>query len=110
MDVEKRALPLPWFLSTCEFNDQVEFGNYRETAQRHPSIGGTPLDWNQLRDDVHSQVTARNFTGVARRHPFHHSFSPTASSMRWPSSMPLLVGSIFSRCEIWAAQFTALSI
>jgi hypothetical protein len=47
----------------------VEFENYWETAQRHPSIRSSPLNWTQLRD-VHQRVATGDFNGVAKEHPF----------------------------------------
>jgi hypothetical protein len=47
----------------------VEFANYWETAQRHPSIGSSRLSWNQLRE-AHQKVAAGNFAQVSKEHPF----------------------------------------
>jgi hypothetical protein len=47
----------------------VEFGNYWETAQRHPSIRSAPLNWTQLRE-VHQKVASGRFAEVAKEHPF----------------------------------------
>jgi hypothetical protein len=47
----------------------VQFVNYWETSQRHPSIRSAPLSWIQLRD-VHQKVAAGDFANVASQHPF----------------------------------------
>jgi hypothetical protein len=47
----------------------VEFLNYWETSQRHPSIRAAPLSWTQLRD-VHQKVAGGDFANVAGQHPF----------------------------------------
>jgi hypothetical protein len=47
----------------------VEFANYWETAQRHPSIRSSPLSWTQLRE-VHQKAAAGDFAKVAKEHPF----------------------------------------
>jgi hypothetical protein len=47
----------------------VEFGNYWETAQRHPSIRSAPLNWTQLRE-VHHKVADGRFAEIAEEHPF----------------------------------------
>jgi hypothetical protein len=47
----------------------VEFVNYWETSQRHPSIRSAPLSWTELAD-VRQKVAAGNFVKVASEHPF----------------------------------------
>jgi hypothetical protein len=47
----------------------VQFSNFYQTAQRHPSIGGTELGWQMLRD-VHREVAEGKFAEVAAAHPF----------------------------------------
>jgi hypothetical protein len=47
----------------------VQFLNYYETAQRHPSINGPKLSWSQLRD-TYRDVQRGNFASVAANHPF----------------------------------------
>ena len=47
----------------------VQFSNFYQTAQRHPSIGTAQLHWQDLRD-IHSEVAAGNLADVAKAHPF----------------------------------------
>jgi hypothetical protein len=56
-----------WVITT--YLGAVEFANYWETAQRHPSIGSSRLSWNQLRE-AHQKVAAGDFAQVAKEHPF----------------------------------------
>jgi hypothetical protein len=47
----------------------VQFVNYYETVQRHPSLGTPRLSWSQLRE-TYDQVARGDFAGVAAKHPF----------------------------------------
>jgi hypothetical protein len=47
----------------------VQFSNFCQTAQRHPSIGTSQLHWQDLRD-VHGEVAAGNLADVVKAHPF----------------------------------------
>lgn len=47
----------------------VQFSNFYETARRHPSIAGTQLGWQNLRD-IHKEVAEGKFADVAVAHPF----------------------------------------
>jgi hypothetical protein len=58
---------LSWVLTA--YLAVVEFANYWDTAQRHPSIAGARFNWEQLRE-VHGQVAAGNFADVAKERPF----------------------------------------
>jgi hypothetical protein len=47
----------------------VQFSNFYQTAQRHPSIAGTQLGWQMLRD-VHKEVAEGKLADVVAAHPF----------------------------------------
>lgn len=47
----------------------VQFSNFYQTAQRHPSIAGTQLGWQILRE-VHTEVAEGKLADVVAAHPF----------------------------------------
>jgi hypothetical protein len=47
----------------------VQFANFYQTAQRHPSIDGTQLGW-QILHDVHQKVADGKLADVVAAHPF----------------------------------------
>jgi hypothetical protein len=47
----------------------VQFSNFYQTAQRHPSIAGTQLGW-QILQDVHKEVAEGKLADVVAAHPF----------------------------------------
>jgi hypothetical protein len=47
----------------------VQFSNYYETAQRHPSISGSQLTWQMLHD-THDEVASGGLARVVAAHPF----------------------------------------
>jgi hypothetical protein len=47
----------------------VQFSNFYQTAQRHPSIAGTQLGW-QILQDIHKEVAEGRLADVVTAHPF----------------------------------------
>jgi hypothetical protein len=47
----------------------VQFANFYQTAQRHPSIAGMQLGWQMLQD-VHNEVAEGKVADVVAAHPF----------------------------------------
>ncbi|MEH2483555.1 hypothetical protein V1282_006912 [Nitrobacteraceae bacterium AZCC 2146] len=59
--------PAAWVITA--YLAVVQFSNYYETAQRHPSIGGHPMTWQMVRD-THDRVAVGELAGVMAAHPF----------------------------------------
>jgi hypothetical protein len=64
---QRLLAPAAWFITA--YLSVVQFSNYYETAQRHPSIVGSQLTWQMIRN-THEEVASGNLAHVVAAYPF----------------------------------------